>query len=144
MGDSEIPTRDVEPTATATAPAPAPEPTAEPTTEGEEVQKSWKENFNVKEMTEIETVDRLRVIAGVNEYKGNFLVFLAKVTDKDFSRQFYSMPAYVWQKALPIIQNYTLSIADVEKKAMADAVLKELQKLKELGIDIGELAKRVQ
>ena len=105
---------------------------------------NWKENFNVKEMTEIDKVDRLRIIAGVNEYKGQHLIFVSKVTDKDFSRQFFSMPAWVWEKTIPVIKQYIPKIAEIEKQAMAEAVAKELQRLKEMGIDIGEILKRVQ
>jgi len=141
-----IPNRDV--SAQPTEPTDEPEENIEEPTETAEAtqerkRKTWNENFNVKEMSEIETVDRLRVITGVNEYKGNFLVFLAKVTDKEFSRQFFSMPAYVWQKALPLIDKYTKSIAEVEKKSMANAVLVELKRLKELGIDTDALLKQV-
>jgi len=144
MGTS-VPERDITPT----EPEERPEEEAEEGAETEQpteeapTKKNWKENFNVKEMTEIETIERLRIIAGVNEYKGNYLVFLAKVTDKDFSRHFFSMPAWVWNKALPVLQKHALGIAEVEKKAMADAVLAELKRLKELGIDVGALVGQV-
>jgi len=70
-------------------------------------------------------------------------VFLAKVTEKDFQRSFFSMPAYVWEKALPILQNYVRRIGEIEKKAMADQVLKELKRLQELGIDVKSLVQQL-
>lgn len=144
MGNEGVPQRD------------APTPVAEPTTEEEEAtteetaeteteeatpKKDWKENFNVKDMTVIDTVDRLQIVAGVNEYKGNFLVFLAKVTDKNFSRQFFSMPAWVWQKTLEVVKKHASSIAEVEKKAMVQKVVEEIKRLRELGIDVSEALK---
>jgi len=141
-----VPERD-KPTPEAPAPADieAPE-TEEETTEKPEAEaprKSWSENFNVKKMTEIETIDRLRIIVGVNEYKGSHLVFIAKVTDKDFSRHFFSMPAWVWNKTVPILSQYGAEIGTIEKEEMAKKVLEELKRLKELGIDVGALASRV-
>lgn len=106
--------------------------------------KTWIENFNVKECEDVETIDRLTVKVGINEYKGQMLVFMAKVTDKEFSRQFFSMPAYVWEKAIPRLLKLTPKIADVEKAVMTDAVTKELQRLKDLGVDISTLLKSVQ
>lgn len=105
---------------------------------------NWRDNFNVKESTNIETVDRLTIVAGVNEYKGQHLIFLAKVTDKNFSRQFFGMPATLWQQAIPAIQKYIPKLAEIEKKSMVESVQKELQRLAELGIDISSLVKKVQ
>jgi hypothetical protein len=143
MGD--VPSRDAPVPPTEPVPEPeAPESeTEEAETEEAQPKKNWAENFNVKQKEVIETVDRLNIVTGVNEYKGNFLVFMAKVTDKDFSRQFYSMQAYVWLKALPTIEKMAKSIAEVEKKAMADKVMVELKRLKELGIDVTALAGKV-
>jgi hypothetical protein len=104
---------------------------------------AWKEFKNVKESSLIDTVDRLQIVAGVNEYKGNHYVFIAKVTDKDFQRSFFSLPAYVWQKAIPVIQDYTQRIAEIEKKAMEQQVLEELKRLKEMGIDVKALAQQL-
>ena len=105
--------------------------------------RNWKEYKGVVECTPIDTVDRLTIYAGVNEYKGNHLVFLAKVTEKEFQRAFFSMPAFVWEKAIPILQNYVKRIGEIEKKAMADAVLKELKRLQELGIDVKSLVQQL-
>lgn len=130
---AETPVRDIE------QPAPAPAPA-----EAEAPAKGlWRDKFNVKQEAVIETVDRMSIIVGVNEYKGNYLVFLAKATSPNFARQFLSMPAYVWDKAIPALQKFVGSIAEVEKKAMADAVLTELKRLKDLGIDIKALASQV-
>ena len=117
-----------------------PEQTEEPK---ESPRRDWKSYKGVVECTPIDTVDRLTIYAGVNEYKGNHLVFLAKVTDKDFQRAFFSMPAYVWEKAIPILQNYVSRIAEIEKKAMAQAVLNELKRLQELGIDVKSLVEKL-
>ena len=105
--------------------------------------RNWKEYKGVVECTPVDTVDRLTIYAGVNEYKGTHLVFLAKVTDKDFQRAFFSMPAYVWEKALPILQNYVRRIGEIEKKAMAEQVLAELKRLQELGIDVKSLVQQL-
>lgn len=120
------------------------ETTEEPAVQAETSSKpSWVENFSVKEKTDIEEVARLKIVAGVNEYKGQHLVFLAKVTDKDFSRQFFSMPAYVWEKAIPILQKYIPQIAEIEKKSMVANMAKELTRLKELGINIQDVLKAI-
>jgi len=113
----------------------------EPETEQEtgNARRNWREYKGVVEATPIDTVDRLTIYVGVNEYKGNHLIFVAKVTDKDFQRSFFSMPAYVWEKAIPVLQNYVKRIGEIEKKAMAEAVLKELKRLQELGIDVKSL-----
>ena len=105
--------------------------------------RNWKEYKGVVECTPVDTVDRLTIYAGVNEYKGNHLVFLAKVTEKEFQRAFFSMPAYVWEKALPILQTYVKRIGEIEKKAMANAVLAELKRLQELGIDVKSLVNQL-
>lgn len=120
--------------------------TEEPTEVAEEPatsRKSWREFKNVKEASEIDKLERLSVYAGVNEYKGSHLVFMAKVTDKDYQRAFFGMPAYMWEKAIPVLQKYVKNIAKIEKKAMADAVLVELKRLKELGIDVAGLIEKV-
>lgn len=123
---------------------PANATTTEKTEEsGSSARRNWKEYKGVIECTPIDTVDRLTIYAGVNEYKGNHLVFIAKVTDKDFQRAFFSMPAYVWEKALPILQNYVRRIGEIEKKAMAEQVLKELKRLQELGIDVKSLVQQL-
>jgi len=126
---TEAPERDVS--------APQPEP-ATPDVSEEQAgkRKKWTEFKGVIESTTIDEVDRLKIVAGVNEYKGNHYVFLGKVTEADFQRAFFSMPAYVWQKALPILSDYAQRIGVIEKQAMAKAVLDELKRLKELGIDI--------
>lgn len=115
--------------------------------EPEEAQASKKKNWvaykGVIESAVIDTVDRLDIVAGVNEYKGNHYVFLAKVTDKEFQRAFFNMPAYVWQKALPILSGYVDRMAEIEKQAMAEAVISELKRLKELGIDIKAIAEQI-
>ena len=112
------------------------EPVAEEKPKRENPRITWRKNFNVQKEVDIATVDRLTIKAGINQYKGNTLVFLAKVTDKDFSRQFFSMPAWVWEKAIEVLKTIIPEVAEVEKKAMAEAVAKELARLKELGIDI--------
>ena len=120
--------------------------TEEPTEATEEPaskRKSWREFKGVVEATEIDKLERLSIFAGVNEYKGTHLVFMAKVTDKDYQRAFFGMPAYVWEKAIPMLQKYVKNIAKIEKKAMADAVLVELKRLKELGIDVAGLIEKV-
>jgi hypothetical protein len=118
--------------------------TAEPeATEEERPQKTWYENFSVKECKDVETIDRLTVKVGINEYKGSHLVFIAKVTDKEFSRQFFSMPAYVWEKAIVELQKVIPKVAEVEKQTMTANIEKELARLKELGIDITAIAQKV-
>lgn len=117
-------------------------PTATETKE-KPTRKDWKAFKGVVESTEVDKVDRLSIYAGVNEYKGTHLVFMAKVTDKDYQKAFFGMPAYVWEKALPILRKYTGKIAEIEKKAMADAVVVELKRLKELGIDVADLVQQV-
>jgi hypothetical protein len=111
--------------------------------ESEAQTQSWKEFKNVVESTTIDVIDRLSIVAGVNQYKGNYMVFIAKVTDKDFQRAFFSMPAYVWQKAIPVLQQYVGKIGEIEKKAIAEQVLAELKRLKEMGIDVKALASQL-
>jgi len=53
------------------------------------------------------------------------------------------MPAYVWEKAIPTLQNYVSRIAEIEKKAMAEAVLNELKRLQELGIDVKSIVEKL-
>jgi hypothetical protein len=136
MASEEAPKRDI--------------PTAQtaldtPETEGkpQAKKKGWKEFKGVIESEVIDTIDRLQIVAGVNEYKGNHYVFIGKVTDADFQKAFFSLPAYVWAKAVPILNKYVGSISEIEKKSMTQAVLIELKRLKELGIDVSEIAKQV-
>jgi len=105
--------------------------------------RNWREFKNVVEYEPVGQVDRLNIVAGVHQYKGNHLVFVAKVTEKDFARSFFSMPAYMWEKALPILQKYVNNIAEIEKKAMEQAVIAELKRLQELGIDVKALINRI-
>jgi hypothetical protein len=118
-----------------------------PTEEEEEAEtgeaRPWTEFKNVVEHTTIDVVDRLSIVAGVNKYKGNYMIFLAKITDKNFQRSFFSMPAYVWSKAIPIIQGYVDKIGEIEKQEIAKQVLEELKRLKEMGIDVKVLAQQV-
>jgi arabinogalactan endo-1,4-beta-galactosidase len=97
---------------------------------------TWTENFHVKADVKVDTVDRLEIHVGVNEYKGSTLVFLAKVTDQNFSRQFFSMPAYLWEKTIAELQKVLPDVAKIEKASMVSAAAAELKRLKELGIDI--------
>lgn len=103
----------------------------------------WRDKFGVKEEQIIEEIERIKIVAGVNEYKGNYLVFLAKETSPNYARQFFSMPAYVWEKAIVSLKGFASRIAEIEKKAMAEAVLVEMRRLKELGIDVQALASKV-
>jgi len=134
---TEVPKRDE-----VTPPADVTEP------ETEEAKKSgrqnWKEFKGVVDSSVIDTIDRLSIVAGVNEYKGNHYVFLGKVTEGDFQRAFFSMPAYAWKKAIPILTGYVDRIADIEKASMANAVLVELKRLKELGIDVTQLLEQLK
>jgi len=142
---SETPIRDIEAPIEAPkeTPVTAPVETVPAKAEAKEERATWRSKFGVKEEAIIEEIERVKIVAGVNEYKGNYLVFLAKETSPTFARQFFSMPAYVWEKALPQLQRLAGSIAEIEKKAMANAVLVELKRLKELGIDIKALVKEV-
>ena len=121
--------------------------TVQPSTTSDENKPSgrrdWREFKNVVEYQPVGQVDRLNIVAGVHQYKGNHLVFVAKVTEKDFARSFFSMPAHMWQKALPILQKYVNNIAEIEKKAMEQAVIAELKRLQELGIDVKALVNRI-
>ena len=114
--------------------------TAEKTPSG---RRSWQEFKNVIEYETVGELDRLKICVGAHQYKGNHLVFVAKVTEKDFARSFFSMPAYMWEKALPILQKYVNNIAEIEKKAMEQAVIAELKRLQELGIDVKALANKI-
>lgn len=133
---SDVPKRDVE-TQTVT---PVPAPTPEQKTEAKAERKTWRQSFNVKEDTVIDKFDSFEVACGINEYEGTYQVFIAKATSPTYTRQFFAMPAWVWQKTLAEIGKYAERIGAVEKKAMADAVIAELKRLKELGVDIAALA----
>lgn len=133
---TEAPKRDI-------ASVEAPADTSEPEEGKKTARKNWTEFKGVVESSKIDTIDRLDIVVGVNEYKGNHFVFLAKVTDAGFQRAFMSMPAYVWQKTIPVLQGYASRIGEIEKTAMAKAVVDELKRLKELGIDIKALADQV-
>ena len=123
-----------------TTPASTPAETAEKT---ENPRRNWKEYKGVIEYEPVGELDRLKICVGVNRYKGNHLVFVTKVTDKDFARSFFAMPAYMWEKALPTIQKYVNNIAEIERKAMEQAVIKELKRLQELGIDVKSLVNQL-
>jgi len=105
--------------------------------------KDWKQNFSVKESKEVEKVERLSIVVGVNEYKGQHLVFLAKVTDKNFSRQFFSMPAFIWEKTVPALQEYIGKIAEIERASLEVKALEELRRLASFGVDVKALLKKV-
>jgi len=105
--------------------------------------RNWREFKNVVEYETVGELDRLKICVGVNQYKGNHLVFITKVTDRDFARSFFAMPAHMWQKALPIIQKYVENIAEIERKAMEQAVIAELKRLQELGIDVKALINKL-
>lgn len=125
MGE-EIPQRDV----------------TEETEETVEMQ-DWRAFKNVVEHQVIDTLDRLQIVAGVNQYKGNYYVFLAKVTDKNFQRSFFMLPAMTWSKALPVISNYVSKIGEIEKKALVQKVVEELKRLRALGIDVKAIAQQL-
>ena len=105
--------------------------------------RNWREFKNVVEYETVGELDRLKICVGVNQYKGNHLVFITKVTDRDFARSFFAMPAHMWQKALPLIQKYVENIAEIERKAMEQAVIQELKRLQELGIDVKALINKL-
>lgn len=105
--------------------------------------RNWREFKNVVEYETVGELDRLKICVGVNQYKGNHLVFITKVTDRDFARSFFAMPAHMWKKALPVIQKYVENIAEIEKKAMEQAVIAELKRLQELGIDVKALINKL-
>ena len=105
--------------------------------------KDWKEYFNVKESTKVDTVDRLDIMVGVNEYKGQTAIFMCKVTDRGRCQAFNPLPAYLWEKAIPIINGYSKRIKEIELESMTDNVTKELERLKALGVDVSALIKKV-
>jgi len=100
---------------------------------------NWKENYGVKELKEIMTVDRLKLYVGVNEYKGELRIFVAKVSDKDFCRQFFAMPASVWQKAIPTINEMIGKVSEIEKQIMIEKFREEVERLKSMGIDVTQI-----
>jgi len=106
--------------------------------------KDWREYFNVTESTKIDTVDRLDIMVGVNQYKGQTAIFMCKVTDRGRAQSFSPLPAYLWEKALPVIGGYIKRIGELERKAMVDNVVKELERLKALGVDVKDLLKQVK
>jgi len=106
--------------------------------------KDWKDYFNVKEATKIDTVDRLDIMVGVNEYKGQTAIFMCKITDRGRAQSFSPLPAYLWEKALPIIGGYIKRIGEIERRAMVDSVVKELERLKALGVDVKDILKQVK
>jgi hypothetical protein len=116
---------------------------ADVTEETEPTTQDWKSFKGVVESTVIDTIDRLQIVAGVNQYKGNYYVFIAKVTDKNFQRSFFMMPALTWQKALPVISGYVNKIGEIERKALAQQALEELKRLQALGIDVKTLAQQL-
>jgi len=136
MEGTEAPKRDI---TTVEQPADVTEPEAEK----KSARKDWKEFKGVVEAEKLDTIDRLDIVAGVNQYKGNHFVFVAKVTEEGFQRAFFSMPAYAWNKALPVLTGYASRIGEIEKQAMAKAVIDELKRLKELGIDIKGLVEQL-
>ena len=111
--------------------------------ETESEAKDWKEYFNVREVTKIDTVDRLDIMVGVNEYKGQTAIFMCKVTDRGRCQAFNPLPAYLWEKAIPVLQGYGKRIKEIELKSMEDNVTKELLRLKSLGVDVSSLIKKV-
>jgi len=100
---------------------------------------NWRENYGVKEVKEIMEVDRLKLYVGVNEYKGELRVFIAKVSDKDFCRQFFAMPASVWQKALPVVNEMCGKVSEIEKQIMIQKFREEVERLKSMGIDVSAI-----
>ena len=97
---------------------------------------NWKENYNVKELKEIVEIDRLKLYVGINEYKGELRVFVAKVSDKDFCRQFFAMPASVWDKTVPVIAEMSSKVSEIEKQLILQKFREEVERLKAMGIDV--------
>jgi len=140
---TEAPSRDeAEPTAPSEPVAPV-EPTTPPVEGAKPSRKAWTDFRSVKEKTVVDSFERLDIVAGVCEEKGSYLVFLAKATGENYARVFFSMPAHIWSKALPVLDKYAKSTGEIERKSMAEAVINELKRLKELGIDIADLVKKV-
>ena len=105
--------------------------------------RDWREYFNVSEDTKVDTVNRLDIMVGVNQYKGQTAIFMCKVTDRGRCQNFNPLPPYLWEKAIPIINDYVGRIAEIEKQAMVDSVKEELERLKSLGVDVSALIKEV-
>lgn len=103
--------------------------------------KNWVENYNVKKQIKVDTINRLNIIVGVNEYKGQINVFMAKVTEGDFCKQFTALPAYIWEKTIPALQEVIPEVAEVERAVMTEKAKKELKRLDELGVDVKALLK---
>lgn len=105
--------------------------------------RDWKKYFNVRESTKVDTVNRLDIMVGVNEYKGQTAIFMCKITDRGRCQSFNPLPPYLWEKAVPVISGYIERIGEIERKAMVADVTKELERLKALGVDISALVDKV-
>jgi len=116
---------------------------ADVTEEAVSEMQDWRSFKGVVEHTVIDVIDRLQVVAGVNQYKGNYYVFVAKITDKNFQRSFFMLPALTWQKTLPVLSNYINKIGEIERKALAQQALEELKRLQALGIDVKALVQQL-
>jgi len=112
--------------------------------EKETERSDWRETFGVKNDVLIDTIDRLEIRVGVNFYKNQYQLFIAKVTDKGFLRQFYALPSWVWEKILPTLRLKLDEIKDIEREDMTRKVLSEIEKLKTMGVDVEELLRKVK
>jgi len=113
--------------------------------EKEETERSdWRETFGVRSDVLIDVVDRLEIRVGVNYYKNQYQLFIAKVTDKGFLRQFYALPSWIWEKIIPTLELKLEEIKDIEREDMTKKVLSEIEKLKAMGVDVEELLRKVE
>jgi len=102
---------------------------------------NWKERFNVKTSQLIDTIDRLQIHVGVNYYDGSYNIFVAKVTESGYCKSFYALPTSLWNKILPLLQKYINEVSRIELEDRKAKILEEIEKLKQLGVDISKLVK---
>jgi len=103
--------------------------------------RNWMERFNVKSDVHIDTIDRLEIHVGVNYYDGNYNIYVAKVTESGFCKSFYALPTAIWKKLLPYINKFTEEVSRIELEDRKAKILEEIEKLKQLGVDISKLVK---
>ena len=106
--------------------------------------RDWVKSMGVRTHRELADLKGLKLVAGVNCYKGQYQVFVAKVSDKGYVRSMMALPPELWPKVIEAVQELMEKAKEIERRDLIAKYAAELRKLKEMGVSLEEIVKAAE
>ena len=100
--------------------------------------------MGVRTHVELADLKGLKLVAGVNCYKGQYQVFVAKVSDKGYVRSMMALPPELWPKVVEAVTALMEKAREIERQDLIARYAEELKRLKEKGVSPEEVLRRVE